>query len=420
MEARPAATERRPAGRGEGASLTFAQLMGEEKGTAAAPKVSGAADESEEALLSEESETETEAESGEEAVFFFLPKAPTDAPAPRVGARIDEGTADASSIVIEEGEGRAPATASMQAGKTAETRPMESMDEHEAPAEPSEFAKQLDARESIRPGDLALRGRVASAYGEKPAPQNTAAEIAETSPENATEAVETTLENAVQASEKSSASSSKEPYGAILEKNNTSEAVDLEGLKNSEKVDGIDVAKFEADMPTSDRNPASDLSVTASTARAESTGFVPTSGAETAGRAALLPSALVKIHEQVADLMNAGGGNFELEWGSDASERLKVQVALHDGRWRVEFRAATPEMTRFLEREWAQTSEVRNYIFGDQEAEVTFSADDSREDAQGQNASHDDLEDAEAALLDRLRRARLARSQSEASVLRNR
>src|SRR5690606_7274951 len=94
-----------------------------------------------------------------------------------------------------------------------------------------------------------------------------------------------------------------------------------------------------------------------------------------------LQALIEQVNQHVMRLADSGGGQFQLEWGEAGREQVRVEVALREGRWHVEFRSANPEVTRFLEREWERAPEARQ-LLSEREADVAFSFDDSGSDRQ--------------------------------------
>lgn len=245
-----------------------------------------------------------------------------------------------------------------------------------------------------------LRHRAAAVYGERRA----TAAMGATEAENSTEEVRFRF---VEGAEKASAKTPKDFQEIKRNQITNLEVLEIENLKSLTKKAGIGVATKDREMFTLDSNLPFETSALASHgAAAPLHGNAAPAASSEVGRPALLPSEIVKLHEQVARVAESGGGRFELQWGNDSSERVTVNVTLREGQWQVEFRSANPELTRFLQREWSQTAEFRANLQGRPEAMVRFTADDSRQDQPERQASRDQLSDDETTFLAGLRRRR--------------
>jgi hypothetical protein len=420
--------EKRPAKAGA------APLAAEARQTRPTPAVEGGAeDEGEDAASTSEAEAgeKTSRERRAEMVAYFLPLA-----SPQSAAKPEEA---ALSLVA--GEGGEPAVEGdglVDEGASAQATPMTTAGAKEttSAAPSSAFARELAAK-----GETA--GSEKSATPAPAASSETSEAEAEAGlvgelPEDGAEGLRLNAEERrrhraalvyggrretvagaenssgsprfqpAEGAEKPSERASGKTFETHFLKNGGAEDVLVEGLKDSKIRTGIGVAKKEAEMFTIDSNlPLQAPAGSGAAAAFQANGVSATGAGSELGRASLLPSEIVKLHEQVARVAEAGGGRFELEWGGDSSDRVTVNVTLREGQWRVEFRSANPELTRFLEREWSQTAEFRNSLQGRGDAVVRFTADDSRQEQQGrQSSSSHDLSEDESAFLSDLRRRR--------------
>ncbi len=212
--------------------------------------------------------------------------------------------------------------------------------------------------------------------------------------------------------EKSSARVDPQGIRENIHANGSVKAVYEHALRETSAAHGMSPAIKQSAMTSLLESETQDP-VSAAPAAAPVSPAATTSEGMPVARAGSLQHLIEQVQQMTQRVSESGKSQFQLEWGGNQNERVRVEVTLRDGRWQVEFRTADPELTRYLEKEWGRSQQTRSNDF-QREADVAFRFDDSssRQGRERQDAEQAALNDAEETLLRHYRSLRYARNHS--------